>query len=220
MNRKILGLAGLLAVGLTAGLTAAVLTAAATSAPAAAQTATSLPAVSDLLAERVLGDPKAPVTIYDYSSMTCPHCADFHANVLPKIKEAYIDTGKVKLVFRDFPFDQAALRASMLAHCAPVERYFPLTDVLFKSQAQWSRASDPAKALAQYGKLAGMSQEIIDACFASQPLADGILNSRMVGQNQYKVEATPTFILNDGKDRVEGAQPFEVFAKAIDKLLK
>lgn len=214
MNRKILGLAGLLAVGLTAGLTVAT---AAT--PAAAQTA-ALPALSELLAERVMGDPKAPVTIYDYSSMTCPHCAEFHAKVLPKIKETYIDTGKVKLVFRDFPFDQAALRASMLAHCAPAERYFPLTDVLFKSQAQWARAADPAKALAQYGKLAGMSQETIDACFASQPLADGILNSRMVGQNQYKVEATPTFILNDGKDRVEGAQSFEVFAKAIDKLLK
>jgi len=216
VNRKILGLAGLLAVGLASGLGAAGLTAP----PASAQAAAALPALSDLLAERVLGDPKAPVTILDYSSMTCPHCATFHAEVLPKIKESYIDTGKVKLVFRDFPFDKAALSASMLAHCAPAERYFPLTDVLFKSQGQWSRAADPAKALAQYGKLAGMSQETIDACFANTALADGILNSRMVGQNQHKVEATPTFILNDGKERVEGAQSFEVFAKAIDKLLK
>ncbi len=220
MNRKILGLAGLLAVGFTAALGGAGLGAASAAAQGATPAAAPLAPLSDLLAERVLGDPKAPVTIFDYSSMTCPHCAHFHAEILPKIKEAYIDTGKVKLVFRDFPFDQPALRASMLAHCAAPERYFPLTDVLFKSQGQWSRAADPAKALAQYGKLAGMSQETIDACFASQPLADGILNSRMVGQNQFKVEATPTFILNDGKERIEGAQPFETFAKAIDKLLK
>ncbi|BAI75351.1 DsbA oxidoreductase (plasmid) [Azospirillum sp. B510] len=220
MNRKILGrrdfgLAGLLAIGASAAFGATL-----TAAPPAAQAAATLPPLSELMAERVLGDPKAPVTILDYSSMTCPHCAHFHAEILPKIKEAYIDTGKVKLVFRDFPFDQAALSASMLAHCAPVERYFPLTDVLFKSQPTWSRAADPAKALAQYGKLAGMSQETIDACFANKELADAILNSRLTGQNQYKVEATPTFILNDGKVRIEGAQPFEAFAKEIDKLLK
>ena len=184
-----------------------------------AQTAT-LPPIADLLADRVLGNPNAPVTILDYSSMTCPHCATFHTETLPKIKEKYIDTGKAKLVFRDFPFDQAALRASMLARCAPPERYYPLLDVLFKSQAQWSRASDPAKALAQYGKLAGMSQETIDACMASQPLADGILQSRMVGADKYKVEATPTFVLNDGAATISGAQSFETFAAAIDKLVK
>ena len=220
MNRKILGrryfgLAGLLAIGFTAAFGTAM-----TAAPSAAQAAATLPPVSELMADRVMGDANAPVTILDYSSMTCPHCAHFHTDILPKIKEAYIDTGKVKLIFRDFPFDQAALTASMLAHCAPAERYYPLTDVLFKSQATWSRASDPAKALGQYGKLAGMSQETIDACLANKELADAILNSRLTGQNQYKVEATPTFILNVGKARIEGAQSFEEFSKAIDKLLK
>ncbi|PWC34007.1 disulfide bond formation protein DsbA [Azospirillum sp. TSO35-2] len=210
-----MGLAGLLAVGVTAAFGTAM-----TAAPTTALAAATLPPVSELMADRVLGDPKAPVTILDYSSMTCPHCAHFHADVLPKIKETYIDTGKVKLIFRDFPFDQAALQASMLAHCAPTERYYPLTDVLFKSQSTWSRSSDPNKALAQYGKLAGMTQDTIDACFASKELADAILNSRLTGQNQYKIEATPTFILNDGKERVEGAQSFEEFAKVIDKLLK
>ena len=201
-------------------------------APAPAQTTQSAPApatpapaqtqaaVTDPLADRILGNPNAPVTILDYSSMTCPHCATFHTETLPKIKEKYIDTGKVKLVFRDFPFDQAALRASMLARCAPAERYYPLLDVLFKSQAQWSRAADPAKALSQYGKLAGMSQETIDACMANQTLADGVLNIRMTGQNQYRIESTPTFILNDGAATISGAQPFEVFAQAIDKLVK
>lgn len=216
MNRKILGLAGLIGLGMAgfAGLSAALV-----SAPAAAQTAAPATA-ADKLADRVLGDPKAPVTILDYSSMTCPHCAHFHTDILPKIKEKYIDTGKVKLVFRDFPFDQAALRASQLARCAPAERYFPLLDVLFKSQGQWARAADPTKALAQYGKLAGMGQETIDSCFADNGLADGILGIRMTGEKQHKVEATPTFVLNDGKDRIEGAQSFETFSAAIDKLLK
>jgi len=215
VNRKILGIAGLLAIGFTAAFGTAM-----TAASTAAQAAATLPPVSEMMAERVLGDPKAPVTILDYSSMTCSHCANFHVNVLPKIKEAYIDTGKAKLVFRDFPFDQAALSAAMLAHCAPPERYFPLTDVLFKSQPNWSRSSDPGKALAQYGKLAGMTQETIDACLANKELADAILNTRLTGQNQFKIEATPTFILNDGKARIEGAQSFEEFSKEIDKLLK
>ncbi|ALJ38097.1 DsbA family protein [Azospirillum brasilense] len=180
------------------------------------------PAVStaDLLADRVLGNPNAPVTILDYSSMTCPHCAAFHTETLPKIKEAYIDTGKAKLIFRDFPFDQTALRASMLARCAPAERYYPLLDVLFKSQGQWSRAADPVKALAQLGKLAGMSEQTISACMANQALENGILQSRLVGQDKYKVEATPTFVLNEGAATISGAQSFETFAAAIDKLVK
>ena len=184
--------------------------------PAAAQTIDTTKA----LADRVLGDPKAPVTITDYSSMTCPHCARFHVDTLPKIKEKYIDTGKAKLVFRDFPFDQWALRAAMMARCAPQERYFPLLDVLFKSQAQWSTAKDPAAALTQIGKLAGVSEDTIKACWADQKLADGLLTMRLEAQNQHKVESTPTFILNDGAAKIEGSQPFEAFAAAIDKLAK
>ena len=228
MNRNLLGILTLLGIGMTLIVGLAIAgsrpsngqTLPVQTAPVQVAQAATLPPVADLLADRVLGNPNAPVTILDYSSMTCPHCAAFHTETLPKIKEKYIDTGKAKLVFRDFPFDQAALRASMLARCAPQERYYPLLDVLFKSQAQWSRASDPAKALAQYGKLAGMSQETIDACMASQPLADGILQSRLVGSDKYKVEATPTFILNDGAATISGAQSFETFAAAIDKLAK
>lgn len=223
MNRNLLGILALIGTGMALIVGLAI----AGSRPSNGQTlplqvaeTASLPPLADMLADRVLGDPKAPVTILDYSSMTCPHCATFHTDILPKIKETYIDTGKVKLVFRDFPLDQTALRASMLERCAPAERYYPLIDVLFKSQAQWSRASDPAKALSQYGKLAGMSQATIDACLANQQLADGILQSRLTGSEKYKVESTPTFILNDGAATISGAQSFETFAAAIDKLLK
>ena len=93
------------------------------------------PVLADTLPERVLGNGAAPVTIYDYSSLTCPHCADFHSRILPEIKKRAIDTGKAKLIFRDFPLDKPALQASVLAHCATLEpQFYPLLDVLFQSQ--------------------------------------------------------------------------------------
>lgn len=170
------------------------------------------------LEDRVLGDPAAPVTILDYSSMTCPHCADFSNKTLPRIKKEFIDTGKAKLVFRDFPFDGAALKAAMLARCAPPERYYGLLDLLFQKQDQWAHAADPLLALGRLGKLAGLSQADIDACFANQALADGILKIRMDGEKKYGIESTPTFIFNDGKEKLAGALSFDEFAKTINKL--
>lgn len=167
------------------------------------------------LADRVLGNADAPVTIVDYSSLTCPHCADFHTQTLPQIKKEYLDTGKAKLIFRDFPFDQWALKASMMARCAPKERYYPLLDVLFKQQGVWSRDADPAKALKQIGALAGLSDATVEACWASKELADGILNIQIDGSNRDGVKATPTFVIN-GKEKISGSKPFEAFAKAID----
>lgn len=185
-------------------------------APARAQTVDA----AAVLADRVLGDPKAPVTIYDYSSMTCPHCAQFHLNTLPELKTKYVDTGKVKFVFRDFPFDRPALMAAAMARCAPAERYYPLLDILFKQQGQWSRAADPMQALAQIGKLAGMPQATIDACWAEKAVIDGVIKSRMDGEKLFKIDSTPTFIINDGAAKISGAQSVEAFAKIIDPLLK
>ena len=217
MNRNSLGPLGRIvgSLALATLLGAAVPAAASAQTTAPVQTAQ---AQDSRLADRILGDKNAPVEIIDFSSMTCPHCATFHTEVLPKIKAAYLDTGKAKLVFRDFPLDQVALRASMMARCAPEERYFALLDVLFKSQAQWARAADPQKALAQYGKLAGMQQSTIDSCLSDQALADGLLNIRLEAQDEHKVQSTPTFIV--GNERIEGAQSFETFAAAIDKQLK
>lgn len=171
-----------------------------------------------LLSERILGSPEAPITIIDYSSLTCPHCAKFHTETLPKIKEAYLDTGKAKLIYRDFPFDGAALRAGMLARCIAPDRYFGLLDVLFRTQHQWAHTKDPTKALAKYGKLAGMSDAEMEACFANTALADKISQNRIDGAKQYNIESTPTFIFNEGAARLSGARPFEDFAAAIEKL--
>jgi len=165
------------------------------------------------LAERVIGKAEAPITIVEYASLTCPHCARFHMETLPKIKAAYIDTGKAKLIFRDFPFDGLALRAAALARCAPQERYFAVLDTLFQQQETWSRAKDPLAAIGNIGKLAGMSQATVDACFKDTKLMDSIVQIRLDGEKQ-GVDSTPTFLI--GGKKISGAQPFEEF----DKLLK
>ncbi len=165
------------------------------------------------LAERVIGKADAPITITEYASLTCPHCARFHKETLPKIKAAYIDTGKAKLVYRDFPFDGLALRAAALARCAPQERYFAVLDTLFQQQETWSRAKDPLAAIGNIGKLAGMSQATVDACFKDTKLMDSIVQIRLDGEKQ-GVDSTPTFLI--GGKKISGAQPFEEF----DKLLK
>lgn len=167
--------------------------------------------------DRFLGSADAPVTIIEYSSFTCPHCADFHADVLPELKREYIDTGLVRLVFRDFPLDGWALRAGMLARCAPESQYFALVDTLFSSQQQWVRAEDPMEALGRIGRLAGIGQADFDACMVDEDLANRIVELRLQGQEQYEVSATPTFIING--ETVSGARPFEAFAEILDGMI-
>ncbi|MCC2095688.1 MAG: DsbA family protein, partial [Hyphomicrobiales bacterium] len=111
------------------------------------------------LKDMVMGDENAPVTIIEYASMTCPHCANFHNNVYPDIKKNYLETGKAKLIFREFPLDPRAYAASMLARCADEQFYFPMTEVLFKQQDVWARVDDPRPPLLQIAKLAGFTQE-------------------------------------------------------------
>jgi protein-disulfide isomerase len=167
--------------------------------------------------DRFMGAADAPVTMIEYSSLTCPHCAAFHRDTLPQLKKEYIDTGKVRLVYRDFPLDKTALRAAMLARCVEPKRYFGLLDVLFGGQDGWSRAKDPIAALRAIGRLAGMSNEKIAACMADAKLETGILNSRLKGTQQHDVRSTPTFIISGRK--VAGALPFEEFDKILRPLV-
>jgi protein-disulfide isomerase len=167
--------------------------------------------------EQVLGKPDAPVTIIEYASLTCSHCAQFHNEVLPKLKERYIAPGKVRLIYRDFPLDQTALAAAALAHCAGPDRYFSMLEVLFKTQSNWARADDPIAALKQLGKLGGLTDQAMNACLADEQLTNGILQGRLAGENEYKIGSTPTFII-DGK-AYPGSRDVEEFAKLIDPLL-
>jgi protein-disulfide isomerase len=181
-----------------AGFLAAV---AAGTAPAVAQVRA--PATGDM----VLGKADAPVTVIEYASMTCPHCATFHTEVLPKLKAAYIDTGKVKLIFREFPLDQLALRGAMLARCAGPERYFGYVDVLFRQQRVWSRSDDPLAALQRVARFGGMTDEEFRGCMSNEALAQSIVAVRMEGEQKHKIESTPTLIVGDKKSN--GAPTFE-----------
>ncbi len=167
-----------------------------------------LPSMDVMLAEKVMGDTAAPVTMIEYSSLGCPHCADFHASTLPQIKSAYIDTGKVKLVYRDFPIGNDAMAAAMVARCSG-NGYFAVIDLLYKGQSSWAGASDLAGALKRIVAPAGMSGAEVDTCLANTDLKNGIINIQITGQNQFGVNATPTFIINGQK--VVGAQPFATF---------
>jgi len=153
----------------------------------------------EALSERVLGNPEAPVTIIEYASLTCPHCASFHMETLPQIKKEWIETGKAKLIYRDYPLDKYAASAAMIARCAPKDRYFTFVSAFYAQQKNWSSANDPIKILTQLAGLGGMSKADVDACLANEALQDGILQMRLDGQMEYQVNSTPSFIIGGKK---------------------
>jgi len=166
-----------------------------------------------VLKERVIGKEDAPITIIEYASLTCGHCASFHQDTLPEIKKKYIDTGKAKLIFRDFPFDRLGLAAAQLSRCVPEKRYAGFMDVLFKQQETWSRSSNPLESVMKLARLAGLSKGAADKCLANEDLVDEILKRRVFAEKQWKINSTPSFIV--GNQKVVGAVPFEDFEKAI-----
>lgn len=200
---------------------ASTLAVAAIAAPVAVTPALALSAgdllVPQALPDMQLGSDDAPVTIVEYASMTCPHCAHFHETTLPGLKEKYIDTGKARLIFREFPFDPRAAAAFMLARCAPKEQYFPLIDVMFKQQDVWATAQDPRPPLLQIVKLAGFTQESFEACLKNQQVLDNVMAVRDKAAKDYKVDSTPTFFING--EKVSGALSIGEMSKYIDKHL-
>ena len=166
--------------------------------------------------DRIFGNPAAPITIVEYASMTCPHCAHFAKEVLPELKRKWIDTGKVKLVFRDFPLDQLALRAAMIQRCAPPDRFYAFAETFFADQAQWVMADDALAALARLAALGGMSKSEFDACLKDTALENHILQQRLVASKNLGVEATPTFFINGSK--FAGAPTMADFDKVLSGL--
>jgi protein-disulfide isomerase len=166
----------------------------------------------------ILGKSDAPVTIFEYASMTCPHCAEFDKDVLPKVKAEWIDTGKAKLVFRDYPLDGLAVKAAMLAHCAPRDRFFDFVNELFQSQRSWVLNGDPLAALKRIGLLGGVGPKEFDACMANKDLEDRVINSRLVGNKEFGIDSTPTFFINGSK--VVGALPYPEFSSALAAALE
>jgi protein-disulfide isomerase len=169
------------------------------------------------LGEQVLGDDKAPVTIIEYASMTCPHCAHFALTTFPQIKEKYVDTGKVRFILREFPFDPVASGAFMLARCAGKDKYFAVVDLLFRTQTTWA-VEKPLQPMLATLKQAGFTEDSFKACLANQKVLDGIEWVRNRAADKFKVQSTPTFFIN-GQMSV-GALSFEEMEKLIQPLLK
>ena len=166
--------------------------------------------------DRILGSLEAPITIVEYASLTCPHCAHFANDVLPEIKKEWIDTGKAKLVLRDFPLDEPALRAAMITHCAPPDRYYAFADTFFAAQEKWVRSTDYREALARLAKLGGMGKEEFDACLANTALENKIVEGRLKATQELDVNSTPTFFVNGSK--LAGAPTLEEFEKLLSSL--
>jgi len=168
------------------------------------------------LQERVIGSPDAPVTVVEYFSLTCPSCATFHNDVYGDLKKKYVDSGKVRFVFKEFPRDGVDLRAGMMARCADPRRYTGLIKVLFKNQPSWTRSNNPLAELAKIGRLAGIDDATFESCLASEELANGLLAERQNAAAQ-GVRSTPTFAI-DGQ-LYPGSRTIEEFSKIIDPLL-
>lgn len=173
---------------------------------------TPLPALSAMLSEKVLGSPTAAVSMIGYSSLTCSHCADFHLVTFPALKTSYIDTGRMKFVFRDFPLNEPAIAASMVARCSG-DRFFTTLDALFSTQASWAFISDYTGGIKSVVAPLGMTSNDVDACLASTDLRNGILSMKQGGTEEHGVNATPTFVINGVK--VVGALSYAEFASII-----
>ncbi len=165
--------------------------------------------------DRIFGDAEAPITIIEYSSLTCPHCAKFHKETLPDVKDNWVDSGKARIVYRHFALDGLALRGAMGTNCMDDERYFTFLEALFHGQKLWTQASDPVKALSQVAALAGLNGERFEACIEDESQANAILERRKHGEATYDIGSTPTFIVNGRK--VEGALGYEAFSKVLEE---
>lgn len=191
-------------------------------APAPADVPAAAPAAGGdpRMAERSLGSAGAPVTVMEFFSLTCPHCAAFHRETFPQVRAQLIDTGKLRMIFRDFPLDQVALTAAMVARSLPPERYEPFCAALFASQDRWAfaRGVNSVEELAKMAALAGLSRAAFDAAIADQGLKAAILKAQEEGDKTYHVDSTPSFIFNGPARqnvRESGGRSFDEFAKLV-----
>jgi protein-disulfide isomerase len=169
------------------------------------------------LGDMALGAENAPVTIIEYASMTCPHCAHFNDVTFPELKKKYIDTGKVRFIFREFPLDQLAAAASMLARCSGKDRYFPMVETLFQQQRDWV-VQKPLQPLMTLSKQAGLTEQSFNDCLKNQQVLDGIEEVRQRAAQVFNVQSTPTFFIN-GK-LFKGAGSIEEMEKEMAPYLK
>jgi protein-disulfide isomerase len=183
--------------------------------PAAAGAATI--DVKAALADRTMGDPKAPVKLIEYASLSCPHCAHFANDTFDQLKKAYIDTGKVFYIYRDIPTNAPALEAAEVSRCLPPEHYFQFTQVLFATQDTWltEKYEDSLKLNA---KLLGMTEDMFKSCTNSNELKMGLIEIAQQADKDFHIDSTPSFVFSNGQI-LKGAHPLADFQKILDPLV-
>jgi protein-disulfide isomerase len=167
----------------------------------------------------IIGNDNAPITIIEYASMSCSHCANFHNNTLPDLKKEYIDTGKVKFVFRDFPYNYPALLGSMVMRCIPSEVRYDYMNALYKLQNKWVVRENAIthQELYKIMQSGGMNKENFDACLNNVDLENQILEEVIAAQSEFNIRSTPSFLING--DLLEGDKSIKVFRQILDKIL-
>lgn len=165
--------------------------------------------------DRILGNPDAPVTLIEYASLTCPHCANFHKEILPEIKENWIDTGKARLVYRHFPLDGVALRGAVVAECFEGDRFFAFMDLLFKQQQNWAFGGDPVEGLRKIALLAGLNNEKYEACSKDEETMNRVLTTLQEAKDTYKINSTPSFVING--ETYAGGRSYEEMSKLLEQ---
>ena len=165
--------------------------------------------------DHILGDVNAPVTIIEYASLTCGHCAHFHSETLPEVKANWIESGRARLVYRHYPLDQLALRGAALANCVEGANFFGFVGVLFQNQEKWAFSQDPLTALQQYAALAGIGAEDFEKCITDEAAITRILEKQTDGRDRYSVGSTPSFVVN-GKLAV-GAMTYDEFNTVLEQ---
>lgn len=166
--------------------------------------------------DMAMGPEDAPITIIEYASMTCPHCRNFHKTVWPDLKANWIETGKARFIFREFPFDRPGLAAAMLARCGGDQRFFAFIDVLFDQQARWSQSRNPMGELQNIALLGGVSPQKFEQCMTNPALEETVLNSRLQGHQEFQVNATPTLIING--EKYEGNHDYDTLNSFLEGL--
>ncbi len=171
----------------------------------------------EALQEKKIGDESAKIEMIEFASLTCGHCAKFHNEVFPKIKKEFIDKGIVNFIYKDFPLDKFALKASVIARCSGNDRFFSFLKVLYNKQKDWTRTQDPFKSLLKIAKLGGLKNDEIKVCVGNKSIEDGILKQRLSSSKKFDITATPTIYFNGQK--YDGDLSFEALKLKIDSLL-
>ena len=169
--------------------------------------------------EMTLGDPDAPVTVVEYASFTCPHCANFHQSVFERLKEDYIDTGKVQLIYREVYFDKFGLWAGMVARCGGDEKYFGLVDLIYENQSEWAQGNDPAEiaaSLRRLGRTAGLEEDALNACLQDAGKAQALVAEYQRNAEADGIRSTPSFVI---EGELHTNMPYDEMSEIIDSHL-